>query len=284
MSSYIARNGQTFGPYTDEQMREHLASGAVLLTDICCPEGNETWQPLYRALKPSKLAEGPYKIARNGVEMGEVKRDDLLTGSETRKYERTDHYWTPGLTNWLPLATLLNDDAKEYVIIERNGVQHGPYGPSDVEQYLAGGQLSCQDRAWVPGLARWTALQNLLDFLGVELQYFIIRGDEKFGPYSDEQMTEYHAAGNLGDGDVVTGTGGYESGGDAFAPSADLEDGGDDDLLAEINDDDSLAEMNDDDDLSDSSDDDALSDDDDDALSDDGGDDGWLSALGDDDD
>ncbi|MBS0617647.1 MAG: DUF4339 domain-containing protein [Spirochaetes bacterium] len=290
MNIFIARGNETFGPYNDEQLSQYLSTGEILLTDLCCAEGNETWQPLYRLNKPCVLPQKSYQIARDGAGIGEARTHELIAGVDTQRFLRTDHFWTQGQANWLPLSHLFNEDAKEYVIVERGGAHHGPYGPTQVQEYLEGGQLSCQDRAWVPGLRRWTTIQGLLEFLGIELEYYIERGDQKFGPYSREQLEEYHEAGNLSDGDVVTGTGGYESRGNDFAPemkssgSGDMAIEVDDDPLAEINDDDALAFEGDDDGLSDFGDDDALSDDDDDALSDDGGDDGWLSALGDDDD
>lgn len=43
MNYHIARNGQTYGPYTDAQVRQYLQSGNILLTDLAQPEGSTEW-------------------------------------------------------------------------------------------------------------------------------------------------------------------------------------------------------------------------------------------------
>ena len=42
----ISRDGQQFGPYTLEDARAHLASGALLATDLAWYEGAPDWMPL----------------------------------------------------------------------------------------------------------------------------------------------------------------------------------------------------------------------------------------------
>ena len=46
MQVYINRDGQQYGPYTIEEVRAHLASGAVLVTDQAWREGMAHWMPV----------------------------------------------------------------------------------------------------------------------------------------------------------------------------------------------------------------------------------------------
>ncbi len=39
----IARNGQIFGPYTEAEVRQYLASGNILLNDLAQVDGTEDW-------------------------------------------------------------------------------------------------------------------------------------------------------------------------------------------------------------------------------------------------
>jgi len=269
MNGYISRHNQVFGPYSMEQITSYLQSGNVLLTDLFCAEGTEKWQPLYRTLKPSKLPDAQYHIARAGARIGEVSLPELISGVEDGRYVRSDHYWRNGQSEWLPLWQLLQQDAKEYVIVERGGVHNGPYGADQVQQYLQNGKLSCHDKAWVPWLPRWVILQDLLDFLGIELEYYIERNGERYGPYNRKQLDEFRESENLGDEDIVTGQGGYESRGSNFGhdPSPDtLPDPFDeiDDNLSDEDNDDALATDNTDDGLAAGLNDDTLADDNDD--------------------
>ena len=46
MQIYISRNGERYGPYTEQQLREHLASGAVVAEDLAWQEGQSDWVPV----------------------------------------------------------------------------------------------------------------------------------------------------------------------------------------------------------------------------------------------
>ncbi len=46
MLIYIHRDGQTFGPYSVEQVRESVASGDIKASDLACVEGGTEWIPL----------------------------------------------------------------------------------------------------------------------------------------------------------------------------------------------------------------------------------------------
>ena len=58
MKYRIARNGQVFGPYTEAEVLQYLASGNILLTDLAQAEGTANWVPV-QELFP--LADTPFR-------------------------------------------------------------------------------------------------------------------------------------------------------------------------------------------------------------------------------
>ena len=50
MDYYLTRNQESFGPYSEKELRDHLKSGAVLPDDYAWHEGQAEWIPLYRLL------------------------------------------------------------------------------------------------------------------------------------------------------------------------------------------------------------------------------------------
>ena len=46
MQIHIMRNGEQFGPYSEEEVREHLAQGLLLPADLAWHEGIDNWAPL----------------------------------------------------------------------------------------------------------------------------------------------------------------------------------------------------------------------------------------------
>jgi hypothetical protein len=46
MTYRIARNGQIFGPYTDAEVRQYLASGNIFTSDLVQADGAEDWVPV----------------------------------------------------------------------------------------------------------------------------------------------------------------------------------------------------------------------------------------------
>ncbi|MFC6645639.1 DUF4339 domain-containing protein [Granulicella cerasi] len=55
MNFRIARNGQIFGPYTEEDVRRYMASGNILPTDLAQAEGTEDWLPVAELFPPAPL-------------------------------------------------------------------------------------------------------------------------------------------------------------------------------------------------------------------------------------
>src|SRR6266851_5413868 len=50
MPYHVSRNGQTYGPYTLEDLQRYVASGNVLLTDLAKSEEMPDWLPVAQIL------------------------------------------------------------------------------------------------------------------------------------------------------------------------------------------------------------------------------------------
>lgn len=59
MDYYLTRNQETFGPYSEKELRDHLKSGAVLPDDYAWHEGQAEWIPFC-------IASFPQSTKRNG--------------------------------------------------------------------------------------------------------------------------------------------------------------------------------------------------------------------------
>ena len=53
MPYHISREGQTYGPYTLEDLQRYVASGNVLLTDLAKSEDSPDWVPVAQILNPA---------------------------------------------------------------------------------------------------------------------------------------------------------------------------------------------------------------------------------------
>jgi hypothetical protein len=54
-----------------------------------------------------------YKVARNGEEIGEFTEEELLDQVEIGKIELDDELWTEGMAEWVPVATMVEEDEEE---------------------------------------------------------------------------------------------------------------------------------------------------------------------------
>lgn len=43
MNIYLSKNGQTFGPYTSDDIQTYLRDGSIASTDLACIEGEASW-------------------------------------------------------------------------------------------------------------------------------------------------------------------------------------------------------------------------------------------------
>jgi hypothetical protein len=56
MPYHISREGQTYGPYTLEDLQRYVASGNVLLTDMAKADDSADWVPVAQILNPAAAA------------------------------------------------------------------------------------------------------------------------------------------------------------------------------------------------------------------------------------
>ena len=59
MHYHVSRNGQTYGPYTLEDLQRYVASGNVLLTDLAKSDDMPDWVPVSQILSPSGTGAYP---------------------------------------------------------------------------------------------------------------------------------------------------------------------------------------------------------------------------------
>lgn len=78
MSYHIARNGQTYGPYTLDELRRYVASGNVLGTDLVKSDEVADWLP---ALQVLASGAGPYADPQGPVNFTAMPDYPRLAGS-----------------------------------------------------------------------------------------------------------------------------------------------------------------------------------------------------------
>lgn len=59
MTYRIARSGQTFGPYTDVEIRQYIASGNIGLSDLVMAEGSGEWVPVLSLFPLATMPPAP---------------------------------------------------------------------------------------------------------------------------------------------------------------------------------------------------------------------------------
>ena len=59
---FISKNGRQFGPYSEEQVRNYLATGFLQSGDLAWREGCPAWSPLQELLSPAQ----PVAVAKSG--------------------------------------------------------------------------------------------------------------------------------------------------------------------------------------------------------------------------
>jgi GYF domain 2 len=59
MNYYVARGGETYGPYSLETVQKYLAEGSILATDMARLDGNQDWVPLRQLLNLPAATQSP---------------------------------------------------------------------------------------------------------------------------------------------------------------------------------------------------------------------------------
>src|SRR4051794_18567216 len=62
MNYYLARDGQTYGPYPEENFAGMLAGGQVLASDYVCAEGGSEWIAFEKHPAFSSVARSPVSV------------------------------------------------------------------------------------------------------------------------------------------------------------------------------------------------------------------------------
>lgn len=105
MRIHITRNDQQEGPYTMEEIKGLLDSGAISLITLSFQEGTSEWVPLKTILDSqiyillNNQKEGPYNL-----EQVQDLLDSGLVFSETLA-------WVEGTADWVPLSSILSSIA-----------------------------------------------------------------------------------------------------------------------------------------------------------------------------
>ncbi len=67
MNIYVTRDGQNFGPYTEDHARQMVQQGQLTPSDLACPEGQSQWVPLGQVLQLPAAPTAPLSAAAGGV-------------------------------------------------------------------------------------------------------------------------------------------------------------------------------------------------------------------------
>jgi uncharacterized RDD family membrane protein YckC len=90
MLIHIAKNGQKMGPYSEAQVREMLAAGSIVGTDLAWHEGLADWKPVAAVLSAASSPAAPVSqlvpgvavidpnLADRGSRLGAVLIDGLI--------------------------------------------------------------------------------------------------------------------------------------------------------------------------------------------------------------
>ena len=78
MNVYVSRDGETFGPYTDEQARQFLQSGQLLGSDYALYEGESEWKTLGDLLGVNQQTLSPNQLQQNPEQSSQPKQKKVV--------------------------------------------------------------------------------------------------------------------------------------------------------------------------------------------------------------
>lgn len=82
MQIHVSRNGQNYGPYTPDEVRQYLQSGHILPNDLAWHEGLANWEPVNRLAILSGPAPRPAAPAAHDGAATQVMTPDMLRGAQ----------------------------------------------------------------------------------------------------------------------------------------------------------------------------------------------------------
>jgi hypothetical protein len=89
MNILIHRNGEQYGPYGLEEVREHLRGGAISADDLAWADGMPDWRPL-REILPSeepRVTAIPLPAARSSAAVVTAARPSLGSAASVNPYQ-----------------------------------------------------------------------------------------------------------------------------------------------------------------------------------------------------
>jgi len=124
---HISRQGAQYGPYPESRIKDLLANGQILPTDLAWFEGADNWQPIENIFMVDTGNETP------AVTQGPTPENIPAT---------TDH------------------SAK--IRVKRNDEEIGPYSWGKAKEYFIGGQLLPTDLGCLDDSEKWKPLHEIL--------------------------------------------------------------------------------------------------------------------------
>ena len=96
MNVYVSRDGETFGPYSDEQARQFLQSGQLLGSDYALYEGESEWKTLgdllgvnQQTISPNQLQQSPDQSSQT-----QAKKSSKKENRGKKEYQSSNEPWT----------------------------------------------------------------------------------------------------------------------------------------------------------------------------------------------
>ena len=113
------------------------------------------------------------KVARDGVEIGECRRQELDQLARAGQVLPTDHYWLEGMEEWKLLSDLLASKtwrlaaprriSRGPLKVARGGVEIGEYGREELDELAHTGRVLRTDHYWREGMEEWQPVGDILN-------------------------------------------------------------------------------------------------------------------------
>lgn len=168
---YYSRGDEKFGPYSTEQLRRLARTGKLLPTDMLRQEDVQEWRPAasFNQIFQKALVE-QWLYSTDGTKQGPVSLGELKGLVAAGKLHWHDKICKKDSNDWIEART--NTDL---------------FPPSE-----SSGRADAPIPVAAPAANREAAIE-----------WFIVRPDQKYGPYSLEQLKQFAAAKQMAPNDKV---------------------------------------------------------------------------------
>ncbi|MCP5498227.1 MAG: DUF4339 domain-containing protein [Leptospiraceae bacterium] len=205
MKYTINKDGQVFGPYSKKELLKYISEGSIYLTDMASENSSTNLTPLYKLLKKSSNLSKNFNISRDGSEYGPYAYQDMIAYFKSGQLLGTDLVWTEGMEEWVTLESVLNNEKLEWVIIQKEEIQYGPFSLKKLRKLIQNHNFVLNDLCWFEGIDEWITLKKLCQIFNIPIKFPVTRGEESFGPYSLKQIKQFIREGNLLSTDLILG-------------------------------------------------------------------------------